>query len=107
MFLQILTALLLLAALFLLIIVIGIIVSTNTMDKDSVQGILTLLPTVVVDVVIVLTRKKFFNNEVALEYQLARVVEDTPDNNTEDNRNKEPDEATSLLSKTNSSADNR
>ena len=97
---QILTALLLLVALFLLIIVIGIIVSANTVDKDSVQAILTLLPTVVVDIVIVLTRKKFFNNRVALEYRLARVVEDTPEDDAKDDRKLESNnETTPLLRK--------
>ena len=76
--LQIVTALLLAVALFFLIIVIGIIVFTDSVDKDNVQGILTLLPTIVVDAVIIVTRKRFFDNKEALKYQLARVVEDSP-----------------------------
>ena len=74
--LQIVTALLLAVAIFFLIIVIGIIVFTDSVDKDNVQGILTLLPTIVVDAVIIVTRKRFFDNKEALKYQLARVVED-------------------------------
>ena len=78
-FLQILTALLLAVALYFLIIVIGIIVFTDTVDKDNVQGILTLLPTIVVDVVIIVTRKRFFDSKEALRYQLARVMEASPE----------------------------
>ena len=77
--LQIVTTLLFAVALFFLIVVIGIIVFTDTVDKDNVQGILTLLPTIVVDVVIIVTRKRFFDNKEALKYQLARVVEDDPE----------------------------
>ena len=86
--LQIMTALLLVVALFFLIIVIGIIVFTDSVDKDNVQGILTLLPTIVVDAVIIVTRKRFFDNKEALKYQLARVVDDNPE---------PPNETTSLV----------
>jgi uncharacterized membrane protein (GlpM family) len=72
------TALLLAVALFFLIIVIGIIVFTDSVDKDNIQGILTLLPTIVVDAVIIVTRKRFFDNREVLRYQLARAVEDNP-----------------------------
>ena len=48
--LQIVTALHFAVALFVLIIVVGIIVFTDSVDKDNMQGILTLLPTIVVDV---------------------------------------------------------
>lgn len=82
------TTLLFAVALFFLIVVIGIIVFTDTVDKDNVQGILTLLPTIVVDVVIIVTRKRFFDNKEALKYQLARVVEDDP---------KTPNERTPLV----------
>ena len=83
--LQIVTALLLAVALFFLIIVIGMIVFTDSVDKDNVQGILTLLPTIVVDAVIIVTRKRFFDSKEALKYQLARVMEDnteTPNERT-------------------------
>ena len=78
-FLQIITALLFAIALLFLIVVLGIIVFTDSVDKDNVQGILTLLPTIVVDVVIIVTRKRFFDNKEALKYQLARVVGDNPE----------------------------
>ena len=96
--LQILTALLLIVALFLLIIVIGIIVSTDTVDKDGIQGILTLLPTIVVDVVIIVTRKRFFDNKVALEHQIARMVDDNAEEiHVAEDSHKEHNETKPLL----------
>ena len=74
-FVQILTAFLGVAALTGLIVVIGIIVFTDTIEKDDLQGILTLLPTIAVDVAIILTRKRYFDNKQALKYRLERVVE--------------------------------
>ena len=63
-----------LIALIAIIILIEAIISDAT-SKDSWQGILTILPTIAVDAVIVLTRKRFFGNEKALRSQITSVIE--------------------------------
>ena len=96
MFLQILTAVFLVVALILIIIVVGAVVLTDSVDKDNLQSILTLLPAIIINAVIILTRKRFFNTNVALKYQLGKVVEDTHIE-TAENNHKEPNQRTSLL----------
>ena len=62
MMLQIFTALIGTTALILLLITVAIIIFSDTAPKDNFEGILTLLPTIAVDVVIILTRNRVFGN---------------------------------------------
>ena len=74
---QIFTALIGTTALILLLITVGIIIFSDTVPKDNFQGILTLLPTIAVDVVIIVTRNRVFGNIKGL---LSDIVEGENDN---------------------------
>ena len=72
MMLQIFTALIGTTALILLLITVAIIIFSNTAPNDNLEGILTLLPTIAVDIVIILTRNRVFGNLSGL---LSDIVE--------------------------------
>lgn len=72
---QVLTAVLGLIALTLLIVIVGIILFTDTAPKDSLQGILTILPTIAIDAVLVLTRKRVFGNKKDITSQLSKMID--------------------------------